>query len=128
MSKHLSNRELNKIVKIISIWNGKLTWEELCKAVATEIGRTVTRQSLSSHEMITDAYRLKKALVKEKRTPLRKPANLNVAAQRILSLETQLEIIKKQNNRYKEQFTRWQYNSYKYGVNESQLNESLSVK
>lgn len=128
MSKHLSNRELSKIVKIISIWNEKLTWEELCKVVAVEIGRTVTRQSLSSHQIITDAYRLKKALVKEKRTPLRKPANLKVAAQRILSLETQLEIIKKQNNRYKEQFTRWQYNSYKYGINECQLNEPLSVK
>lgn len=128
MSKHLSNRELSKIVKIISIWNEKLTWEELCKVVAVEIGRTVTRQSLSSHEMIANAYRLKKALVKGKRTTLRKPANLKVAAQRILSLETQLEIIKKQNNRYKEQFTRWQYNSYKYGVNECQLNEPLSVK
>ncbi len=50
------------------------------------------------------------------KNPLKKPANLTIAAQRIKNLEAENEILKKQNTRYKEQFTLWQYNSYKYGL------------
>ncbi|ECM3012719.1 hypothetical protein QB35_14655 [Salmonella enterica subsp. enterica serovar Virchow] len=128
MAKHLTQNDINKIKNTINTWDGKLTWELLCESVKSHIGKKPTRQSLNMHKEIVHAYLLKKEKLKINGKVFRKPANLNIAAQRIKGLEVEIEILKKQNNRYKEQFTLWQYNSYKYGLKPHQLNEPLRAK
>jgi TRAP-type mannitol/chloroaromatic compound transport system substrate-binding protein len=128
MAKHLTKTDINKIKNAIHLWDGKLTWEALCEEVKSLIGKKPTRQSLNMHKDIVDVYLMKKAVIKEANVPIRKPANLIIAAQRIKNLEAENEILKKQNTRYKEQFTLWQYNSYKYGLKPHQLNEPLRAK
>ncbi|EEY6373217.1 hypothetical protein A6K82_005135, partial [Escherichia coli] len=128
MAKHLTRKDINRIKSTIQAWNGKLTWDSLCESVKPHIGKKPTRQSLSMHKDIVNAYLLKKEKLKHDENPLKKPANLKIAAQRIKNLEAENEILKKQNTRYKEQFTLWQYNSYKYGLKPHQLNEPLRAK
>lgn len=128
MAKHLTKTDINKIKNAIHLWDGKLTWDALCEEVKSLIGKRPTRQSLNMHKDIVDVYLMKKAVIKEDNVPIRKPANLIIAAQRIKNLEAENEILKKQNTRYKEQFTLWQYNSYKYGLKPHQLNEPLRAK
>ncbi|EON6527921.1 TPA: hypothetical protein H2W72_004018 [Salmonella enterica] len=128
MAKHLTKKDINRIIITIQKWNGKLTWDLLCESVKSYIGKKPTRQSLSMHHEIVNAYLLKKERLKIDNKPLKKPANLRIAAQRIKNLEAENEVLKKQNTRYKEQFTLWQYNSYKYGLKPYQLNEPLRVK
>ena len=128
MAKHLTRKDINRIKSTIQTWNGKLTWDSLCESVKPHIGKKPTRQSLSMHKAIVNAYLLKKERLKIDNKPLKKPANLRIAAQRIKNLEAENEILKKQNIRYKEQFTLWQYNSYKYGLKPHQLNEPLRAK
>ncbi|EGD2938808.1 hypothetical protein AAE115_001645 [Salmonella enterica] len=128
MAKHLTKTDINKIKNAIHLWDGKLTWDALCEEVKSLIGKRPTRQSLNMHKDIVDVYLMKKAVIKEDNLPIRKPANLIIAAQRIKNLEAENEILKKQNTRYKEQFTLWQYNSYKYGLKPHQLNEPLRAK
>ncbi|KFX00726.1 hypothetical protein [Pectobacterium carotovorum] len=128
MAKHLTQSDINKIKGVIHLWEGKLTWEALCEAVKSRIGKRPTRQSLNMHKDIVDAYLLKKKLIKEIDIPLKKPANLTIAAKTIKYMAAEIELLKKQNNRYKEQFTRWQYGAYKHGMKEHQLNASLPEK
>lgn len=128
MAKYLTQLDINKIKNTIHTWDGKLTWDLLCESLKKIIGKKPTRQSLNMHKDIADVYLLKKKKLKESDVPLKKPANLNIAAQRIKNMEAEIEILKKHNNRYKEQFTRWLYNSYKYGVKLHQLDEPLPEK
>lgn len=126
MAKHLTKQDVEAVIDIIYGHDShKLTWEELCEASAQVIGKKPTRQSLYSHEAIREAYKTKKANLKLK-TPVKpRPSNLNIAAERIARLEGEVETLKSKNTALLEQFVVWQYNAYKYGLKEHQLNEPL---
>lgn len=54
-----------------------------------------------------------------------KPSSLAFAAQRISRLQAENEELKRIQDQLLEQFVKWQYNAYKHGVSESQLNAEL---
>lgn len=128
MAKHLSNNEIKAITNIIKTWDGKITWDNLCESIHKKLSRTITRQSLSSHNEVVEAYRIKKNILNLKASDLKKSANLAIAAQQILNLKAENDALKTQNNRYKEQFTRWQYNAYRHGVSPENLNQPFNQK
>ncbi|TKT99489.1 hypothetical protein FDW89_13765 [Citrobacter sp. wls830] len=128
MAKHLNRSEIKAIKHIILTWDGKITWSDLCESVYKNLNRTITRQSLSTHDEVVEAYRTKKKLSNLKKSGLKKPANLIIAAQQIINLKAENEMLKKQNNRYKEQFSYWQYNAYRYGLSMEQLNRPFNKK
>lgn len=128
MAKHLNRSEIKAITHIILTWDGKITWSDLCESVYNNLNRTITRQSLSAHDEVVEAYRSKKKLSNLKKSGLKKPANLTIAAQQIINLKAENEILKKQNNRYKEQFSYWQYNAYRHGLTMEQLNRPFNKK
>ena len=53
------------------------------------------------------------------------PSNLKAAADRIAKLQSEADLLKKKNSALLERFVVWQYNAYKYGMKEHQLNEPL---
>ena len=128
MAKHLNRSEIKAIKHIILTWDGKITWSDLCESVYKNLNRTITRQSLSAHDEVVEAYRTKKSLSNLKISGLKKPANLTIAAQQIINLKAENEMLKKQNNRYKEQFSYWQYNAYRHGLTMEQLNRPFNKK
>ena len=128
MAKHLNRSEIKAIKHIILTWDGKITWSDLCESVYKNLNRTITRQSLSAHDEVVEAYRIKKILSNLKKSGLKKPANLTIAAQQIINLKAENEMLKKQNNRYKEQFSYWQYNAYRHGLTMEQLNRPFNKK
>nr|HBK6104835.1 hypothetical protein [Citrobacter freundii] len=128
MAKHLNRSEIKAIKHIILTWDGKITWSDLCESVHNNLNRTITRQSLSAHDEVVEAYRTKKSLSNLKKSGLKKPANLTIAAQQIINLKAENEMLKKQNNRYKEQFSYWQYNAYRHGLTMEQLNRPFNKK
>ncbi|EBA2167838.1 hypothetical protein RG98_25005, partial [Salmonella enterica] len=126
MAKHLNRSEIKAITHMILTWDGKITWSDLCESVYKNLNRTITRQSLNAHDEVVKAYRTKKNLSILKKSDLKKPANLTIAAQQILNLKAENEMLKKQNNRYKEQFSYWQYNAYRHGLTMEQLNRPFN--
>ena len=128
MAKHLNRSEIKAVKHIILTWDGKNTWSDLCESVYKNLNRTITRQSLSAHDEVVEAYRTKKNLSNLKKSGLKKPANLTIAAQQIINLKAGNEMLKKQNNRYKEQFSYWQYNAYRHGLTMGQLNRPFNKK
>lgn len=126
MAKHLSDRDIQAIVNLIRGWpDGKLTWPAICEAAAPLIGKLPTRQSLNAHEAIKIAYETKKNMLKGIGPKKSRPVSLEVTAARLAKLEGEMEELKEMNRRYKEQFAVWQYNAYKHGMKEHQLNAPL---
>jgi len=126
LARHLSKHDVQAIVNLIRGWqDGKLTWEAICEAAEPLVGKKPTRQSLNAHEPISSAYTAAKKGLKNAGPKKPRPSSLNAASARIANLERALEELKAQSQAYKQLFVMWQYNAYKYGMKEHQLNESL---
>ena len=126
MAKHLTQTDVEAIISIIYAWKDeKLTWEGICEASESIIGKNPTRQSLNANKLIKEAYSSKKSTIKMSGIIVSKPSNLNMASDRIGRLQSEIENLKRKNSALLEQFVIWQYNAYKYGMNEYQLNEPL---
>lgn len=126
MAKHLKQADVDAIVDIIRGWSTeKLTWEGICEAAAKIIGKTPTRQTLNAHASIKDAYVAKKSGLKVHSPRTAMPSSLAVAAQRIARLQTENDELRMKNDALLEQFVKWQYNAYKHGLKEQQLNADL---
>ena len=126
MAKHLTQTDVEAIINIIYAWKDeKLTWEGICEASEPIIGKNPTRQSLNANKLIKEAYSSKKDTIKVSGVVVSKPSNLNMASDRIGRLQSEIENLKRKNSALLEQFVIWQYNAYKYGMKEYQLNEPL---
>ncbi|MBD3612485.1 MAG: hypothetical protein HUJ13_08780 [Hydrogenovibrio crunogenus] len=126
MAKHLSKRDIEAVVNHILGWGEeKLTWNTVLDAIEPLIGYKPTRQTLYANQDIRDAFKSKKSGIRQKGIDKPKPSNLNVAADRIAHLRAENEMLKKKNAALLEQFVKWQYNAYKYGLTEVKLNEPL---
>ena len=62
MAVHLSDNDIETIVKIIDGWSRseKLTWDNLILAAQMRLFRKYSRQALSRHERIKRTFTLKK--------------------------------------------------------------------
>jgi hypothetical protein len=114
------------IVNLIQGWKDvKLTWDAICVAAEPLVGKRPTRQSLNSHEQIASAYKAVKEGMKDVGPKNPRPGSLKSAADRIAKLEQERDQLKEENRAYKQQFVVWQYNAYKHGLKEYQLNAPL---
>lgn len=122
MAKHLSKFDVGAIVNIIYGWDGdKITWEGVCDAALSVVGKRPTRQSLNTHKEIVGAYTAQKAKLKVSKPSIAKPSSLTVAASRIRHLESKISDLQLQNSALLEYLTLLQYNAYKKGMTESEL-------
>ena len=126
MAKHLTKRDVEAILSIIhGHAHHKLSWEGICEAAEVVVGKRPTRQSLSANEVIKEAYRAKKSNLKGKVPVVPKPSSMTAAVDRISRLESENKMLRLKNSALLEQFTVWQYNSYKFGIKEHQLNAPM---
>ena len=125
MAKHLKQNDVDAVIEVIRTWSsGKMTWELICESVV--IGTKPTRQTLNAHSQIKAAFVAKKSGLKVHGPRTSMPSSLTVAAQRIAHQQCEIDELKTINARLFEQFVKWQYNAYKRGVTEDQLNQSLT--
>ena len=126
MAKHLTSRDIQAILDLIHGYQEeKLTWEGVCETAEAVVGKKPTRQSLYSHQSIREAFKAKKQQLKSVGVKRPLPSNLKAAADRIAKLQSEADLLKKKNSALLERFVVWQYNAYKYGMKEHQLNEPL---
>ncbi|WP_185929216.1 hypothetical protein [Klebsiella sp. 2680] len=126
MANHLVNKDINTIVNLIRGGQElKLTWLAICESAEPLIGKLPSRQSLNAHEAIVAAYQTKKEALRGLEPKNPRPASLNIAADRIVNLENEVEELKEENRGFKQQFVICQYNAHKHGITEHQLNTQL---
>ena len=129
MAVHLSDNDIETIVKIIDGWSSseKLTWGNLILVAQMRLFRKYSRQALSRHERIKRAYTLKKQFLStgsNSKTEF-KSVELQKAMERIDRLKAENERLKDENNSLLEQFARWAYNAHTRGLDEAFLNRAL---
>lgn len=127
MAKHLTSKDIEILVNLIDVWEGKLGWDALCDAVAPLIGGRPTRQTLSSHGQVKTAFGHKKEQQKNGFITTQRPASLSIAEQRIKRLENENNRLRAENTSLLEQFIRWQYNAYKHGLTKDKLDVPMSM-
>ncbi len=125
MAKHLTAADVEAIVNFIyGAGEEFVNWKGICEGVEPLVGKCPTRQSLSGNIKIVNAYKARKAGIRQAPPPP-KPASLAIAAERIRRLETENLDLRRQNALLLEQFAVMQYNAYKHGLKEQQLTAAL---
>lgn len=129
MAVHLSDKDIETIVKIIDGWSRseKLTWDNLIIVAQMRLFRKYSRQALSRHERIKRAFTLKKQFLStgsDSKTEF-KSVELQKAMERIERLKAENQRLKNENNSLLEQFARWAYNAHTRGLDEAFLNRAL---
>ncbi len=125
LAKHLTDKDIERIVGLLDGWKDKLTWEALCDACFPIIGTKPARQTLLKFTRITKAFKACKDRIKEDVPEFRAPPSIRVAIERITRLERENERLKRENIELLEQFVVWQYNAHIHGLSDCNLNRAL---
>lgn len=125
MAKHLDQKDIKVIKGILDGWKGKLTWNGLVDEYTRRTGVPATRQKLSRNIQLANAFKDRKEQLSTGLPNVSTPQTLRQAGQRIERLTAQVNRVTKENERLLEQFRIWQYNAYKHGLSDDQLNDPL---
>lgn len=125
MGRHLSDRDIDRVVGLLDGWRNQLTWGALCNACEDVIGTTPVRQTLYRIERVRQAFLIAKERIRSRAEAITVPASLRVAAERIARLEAENLRLKKEQAMLREQFVVWQYNAHLRGLTSVDLNRSL---
>lgn len=125
MAKHLNKNDIEKAKDVLDGWEGKLTWDLFVEAFEMHVGRPTTRQALSRNSEIKSCFNERKTYLKSGIVSKSKPQTLKSAAQSIDRLKSENVRLKAENEKLLEMFLIWQYNAYKRGLTDIQLNEPL---
>lgn len=132
-SKLIEDKDLPKVEKILTRWDGKLTWDDFADAVARAFNRpTISKFTLMRYPVIKDAFNQRKASLREHKAEIHLSGDISLdelleenyrLRNQIKHLEMVAEAREKQ---WVEQFRRWQYNlSQMPGVDVHKLNQQL---
>lgn len=127
-SKNLTERDIENVVRILDGWVGKLSWELLVGAIAKRSRSTYTRQALSNHKRIKDAFVLRKSKLKldSKSTAVKiSSVEVEVLLARLARITGENQRLQMENNRLLEKFATWGYNAHCRGLNEDFLSQPL---
>lgn len=128
-SRNLGPNEIDLIVGMLDGWADALTWNHLIDAIELRLPFRYTRQALSNHEQISEAFRLAKARLLDRRTvgPARKSKTPEEQALRSRLARRDAEVIRLQaeNQRLFERHVVWLYNAQLRGITEADLDRPL---
>ncbi|HCS7112572.1 TPA: hypothetical protein OR344_004694, partial [Escherichia coli] len=104
MSKKLTKSEKNMILDTIWGWSdSSITWEQLCEECSVFLKSRPSRQTLSYHKDIANAYLSKKKGIVDNANKFKKPSSLINASKIIFNLESRIKHLEEENRNLKEQ-------------------------
>ncbi|WP_160010457.1 hypothetical protein [Rhizobium sp. 18055] len=131
---NLTFENVQRVVRLIASWEGKITWELVVDKVSLTLRQTYSRQTLQSHFSIKVAFqnakvrqRRKSANAQPKTKQKDVTAEMAAALSRIEVLKAELEVSKSENTKHMQQFAVWLFNSRRRGVSEVELNQPLPL-
>jgi hypothetical protein len=102
---------IDKAVRILDSWSGKLTWDRYLDELSRILGHRYTKVAMLNRPRIAEAWKLAKLRLPTGQIHFEDSA-LSRANRQIDSLKNENERLELENDRLKEQFLRWQYNAY----------------
>lgn len=123
----LTDSGIEKAVRLLDGWAGKLTWERYLAMLEVEIGHKYTKAAMLRHPRIKAAWDNAKELSRDGEgiaTP-RGTIELEKALERVRLLEARVDRLNRENNALLEQFVRWSHNATRKGVTLTDLDLPL---
>ena len=122
----IDNNVTEVVLHILDGWKGKLTWDALIAAVKASISAEYTRQALSGHKRIAEAFVLRKSgLAKELGRLPSGDARINGHLDTIARLKAENQRLALEVNNYREMFIRWTFNAQKKNLTSDFLNSPM---
>lgn len=127
-SKNITDTDVEKIVSILDGWAERLSWDALVEAIEVRTGQLYTRQALSKHTRILEAFQIRKRALADGQLTESAPGSspeLEAALQRIARLEATVVRLEAERAGLLEQFARWAYNAHSRGLDHDVLDRPL---
>ncbi|MDY7534907.1 hypothetical protein RGV33_25050 [Pseudomonas sp. Bout1] len=123
----LNDTGIEKAVRLLDGWAGKLTWDRYLAMLEVEIGHKYTKAAMLRHPRIKAAWDHAKEQAKESdgASGSRSAIETEKALERIRLLETRVERLTRENNGLLEQFVRWSHNAVRGGLTLDDLDRPL---
>lgn len=130
MPRAFTPKEIKDIVAIIRDWpvGQRLTWDGICKASESVLDFVPTRQAFADKPTVTNAYKIRKALItshRDKLTRTPKPKSLTAAAETIARQQEEIRQLKEELQLMAEMARRFIHNAVTQGLKREQLNAPL---
>lgn len=123
-ARNVDDKVIGEVLSVLDGWTGKLTWEGLIEAVAARTRQRYTRQALSAHERLQQAFSARKKALSGNPSA-RGEDSLTPEEQMIARLEAQVQRLEAENSTLLERFAVWAYNARTRGLDERFLSQPL---
>ena len=128
MAARISGDKADQMVALLDSWphDRKLSWAEFIAECYRHLHFRYSRQALSRHWLIAEAFSRNKTRLRDAPEP-KNLSHLTVkkAGERIERLERQVKELERANQALLEQYVRWAYNAANRGLSEEYLNQPL---
>ncbi|KGS15264.1 hypothetical protein ALP73_00198 [Pseudomonas coronafaciens pv. garcae] len=123
----LNDTGIDKAVRLLDGWTGKLTWDRYLAMLEVEIGHKYTKAAMLRHPRIKSAWGHAKELARdESGVPVSRSAiETEKALERVRLLEGRVERLTRENQVLLEQFVRWSHNALRKGMSLAELEAPL---
>lgn len=123
-ARNVDEKVIGEVLSVLDGWTGKLTWEGLIDTLAARTRQRYTRQALSAHERIQQAFSFRKKALSNNPS-IRDEDALKPEQQMIARLEAQVQRLEAENSTLLERFAVWAYNARTRGLDERFLSQRL---
>lgn len=125
----LTEADIEKAVRLLDGWSGKLTWDRYLAVLATELGHLYTKPAMHKQARIIGAWemartRLSDSLSETGGTSYGDGA-LAAANRRVERLRAEVARLDQENRDLLERFLRWSQNAARAGLSPEQLDRPL---
>lgn len=122
-ARNVDDKVIGEVLSALDGWTGKLTWEGLIDAVAARTRQRYTRQALSAHERVQQAFSARKKALSN--SAGKDDEALTPEQQVIARLEAQVQRLEAENSNLLERFAVWAYNARTRELDERFLSQPL---
>ncbi len=128
-ARRLSDADIDKAVRLLDGWTGKLTWARFLAVLATEIGHLYTKPAMHKHARIIVAWDAARQRLAEAKAEVGAEsvgdAAIAEASRKIARLRAQVARLEQENRDLLERFVRWSHNAARAGLSPEQLDAEL---
>lgn len=117
-----------RIIQLINTFSEEISWRLVIAKIEKETGERYTEQGLRKHDLIAEAYRVRRVLWAKQQKLRGNKKYRDVTAKRLLELEAENALLRAENNCLLERFILWAHNASSKGMTEAELNESIAVQ
>ncbi len=116
----LTDADIEKAVRLLDGWTGKLTWDRYLAVLKTEIGHLYTKPGMRKHARVLNAWEMAQRRLNEGAASVGARATGDAAIaeahRRIATLRAENARLTQENRDLLEQFLRWSHNAARAGL------------